>query len=242
MRFWVGFLLAGVMIKSQPSLGQIRFEKGVKAGFNYTNLDFSTVGRLGSGIINNYHWNPSFNFGVYALIKLPKNHSLSPLALQPEIVFSRQGQRYTTPFNSNLRTAFYYMNVPVVIKYYFAGGLNLQFGPQIGFMVGSKGDLLQIDKRYSTIYGPAIENQSIQNYVNKIDFSLVFGLGLDLPFGGSLTVRYNLGISDANKFTNAPNQQPANNIGVITSSISTAYTRNQVLQVSLGYRLKKKKK
>jgi hypothetical protein len=241
MRFWIVFLAAGVMIKSTTCLGQVRFEKGVKAGFNYTNLDLSTVGRLGNGVINRYHWNPSFHFGVYCLIKLPKNHKLSKLSLQPELVFSRQGQRFTTPYNSDLRTAFYYVNVPIIIKYYLTGALNLQLGPQFGIMAGSKGDLLQIYNGY--IYGLAIENQSLKGYTNRPDFSLAFGLGLDVPFGGSLTVRYNVGISDANKLTNAnPNTLPANSNGVVVPSISTAFARNQVFQVSLGYRLKKKKK
>ncbi len=237
MRFGVLFTVAVVMLKSQVSLGQLKFEAGVKAGFNYTNLDLSPVGR--AAFVNAYHWKPSFHVGVYGLIKLPKAIGLDKFSIQPEIVLSSQGQRFTTDYNSDLRTSFYYVNVPLIIKYYLIGGLNLQFGPQIGILAGSKGDLHQINN--GNIVGPPIQNQPLKAYTNQTDFSLAFGTGIDLPFGGSLTVRYNLGISDTNKFTNA-SSLPANSIGPISSSIGTSYARNQVLQISFGYRLTKMKK
>ncbi len=244
MRFYILFLVAGVMIESQTAFGQLKFEGGVKAGFNYSSLDLSTVGRLGSGVINNYHWNPSFNLGVYGNFRLPRNHTFKNFAFQPEILFSRQGQRFTTPYNSNLRTALYYVNIPLLIKYYLVGGLNFQFGPQIGILAGSRGDLLRINPVTSYVVGQAKENQSLKPYINPIDLSLVFGTGIDLPFGGTLAVRYCLGISNINKYTNAPQySRPTDSNGNITTpSISTTYARNQVFQVSLGYRLVKKGK
>ncbi len=244
MKFLKVVLIVVGLIKAQTSFAQLKTELGVKAGFNYTNLDLSTVGRLGA--INNYHWNPTFHVGVYGMIRLPKKSKLYPLALQPEIVFSKQGQKFTTPYNSDLQTLFYYVNVPVIIKYYFLNGVNLQFGPQIGIMAGSKGDLLRIQSsglNRGNIVGQALENQSLKQYINTTDFSLVFGTGFDFPFGGNLTIRYNVGISDVNKFTNDPaNQIKDGNGNTITPSISTAYARNQALQISFGYRLKKKGK
>jgi len=235
------FLLVLTLVGcGQVSMGQIKFEKGVKAGFNYTNLDLSLAGRLGQGVINGYHWNPSFHAGVYGLLRLPKRHPLHSLALQPELLFSYQGQKFTTPYNSDLRTSLFFVNIPVVVKYYIAGGLNLQIGPQLGILAGSKADLLLINN--GNIQGLPLTNQNANSYLNKLDMSLVFGAGLDLPFGGSLTVRYNLGLSNVNKYVNAASP-PTNNNGLTsTPSISTTYAANQVFQVSVGYRLKKKEK
>jgi hypothetical protein len=60
------------------------------------------------------------------------------------------------------------------------------------------------------------------------------GVGINLPVNLNLNVRYNIGITDINK-----NSGGATFSDGLQPSFSTAYTRNQVLQVSLGYRLGK---
>jgi len=214
------FLLVGVMLVSQAMMAQIKMDLGVKAGFNYYGLDLSSAGKLGT---TSYNSGPGFHVGGYALIKVSK------FAVQPEIILSRQGQYFTTPYNSNLSTTLNYINIPVIVKYYLIGGLNLQAGPQLGILAWSKGDLVN----KGIAQGLAASGQNLKDYVNPIDFSVAFGAGLDLPFGGSLTVRYNLGISDVNKYTDG--STPGNT----TPSLSTSSAKNQVLQISLGYRLKK---
>lgn len=212
--------MVGVMLASQATMAQLKLDLGVKAGFNYYGLDLSSSGKLGT---TNYNSGAGFHVGGYALIKVSK------FAIQPELVFSRQGQYFSTPYNSNLATTLNYINVPVMVKYYVVGGLNLQVGPQLGILASAKGDL--VNKGLSQ--GLVASGQNLKDYVNPIDFSVAFGAGLDLPFGASLTVRYNLGLTDVNKYTNSTVP------GTSTPSLSTSSAKNQVIQISLGYRLKK---
>jgi hypothetical protein len=220
MKFFRAMVMAGVMLVSHATMAQLKMDLGVKAGFNYYGLDLSSAGKLGT---TNYNSGAGFHVGGYALIKVSK------LAVQPELVFSRQGQYFSTPYNSNLSTTLYYINIPVMVKYYVVGGLNVQVGPQLGILASSKGDL--VNKGLSQ--GLVASGQSLKDYVNPIDFSVAFGAGLDLPFGASLTVRYNLGLTDVNKYTDGTVP------GTSTPSISTSSAKNQVIQISLGYRLKK---
>jgi hypothetical protein len=70
------------------------------------------------------------------------------------------------------------------MKLYTIGGLNLQVGPQFGFLTSAeRGD------------------ESIK--LKKSDFSVGLGVGWDAPFGLSLDARYNLGISDVSDVAEA---------------------------------------
>lgn len=202
---------------------QSKVEVGVKGGLNYSSFNLNSSGRLASV---NYNPSVGFHLGGYALIKFAK------LGLQPEVIFSRQGQYFSTPYNTNLQTPLNYINVPVMIKYYVVGSLNVQVGPQLGILMGSKGDLIQIQNGFIT--GQPVHNQNLNNYLKGTDFSIAFGAGINLPANLNFSVRYNIGISDINK-----NSGDASFSGGLQPSFSTAYTRNQVLQVSIGYQLRK---
>lgn len=103
-------------------------------------------------------------------------------------------------------------------------------------LAGANGYLVQLNQGY---LGVATQND-LKPYIHQFDWSFAFGAGLELPFGGSLSIRYSNGISDVNKYTLGT--LPTNNQGTtITHSLSTAYARNQVLQISLAYKLEKLK-
>lgn len=194
---------------------QLKTEFGVKGGLNVNGLSLSSDGKLSGAKYNNL---TSFHGGAYALLRLSK------LGIQPEIIFSRQGQNYTTPNYSNLRTDLNYINVPIMIKYYLVGGLNIQAGPQFGFLVSAKGDLVQVTPSGT---GQATLSQDLKSYMNSTDYSFAFGAGLDLPLGINIGIRYNLGLSNVNKYKGGSSTSP---------SFSIANTQNQVFQISLGYR------
>jgi hypothetical protein len=210
-----------LMVVSKSSLAQLKTEIGVKGGLNISGLALSSDGKLSGAKYNNLM---GFHGGAYALLRFSK------LGIQPEILFSKQGQNYTTPNYSNLRTDLNYINVPVMIKYYLGSVVNLQAGPQIGFLVSAKGDLIQIISGGQL--GQAVLNQDLKPYLNSTDLSFAFGAGLDLPFGLNMNLRYNLGLSNINKYKGGSGSTD-------TPSFSTAYTRNQVLQFSVGYRFLK---
>lgn len=206
---------------------QKQIDFGVKAGINISGLDLSPGGKL-VGVT--YNTRPGYHFGIYAQARR-KN-----FALQPELLFSSQGQNFTTSNYSDLYTQLNYIALPVIVKYYLTGGLYVQAGPQVGMLAGANGYLVQLNQGY---LGVATQND-LKPYIHQFDWSFAFGAGLELPFGGSLSIRYSNGISDVNKYTLGT--LPTNNQGTtITHSLSTAYARNQVLQISLAYKLEKLK-
>ncbi len=210
----------------QYSFAQKDIELGAKAGLNYSNLNLSADGKLAGTI---YHSSIGYHLGGYALIKLKKK-----ISVQPEIVYSSQGQYFTTPFYSNLKTTLNYVNIPIIFKYYPVGSLNIQLGPQFGILAGSKGDLIPIDN-LGNFAGPPVFNRNLNSYMKGFDFSIAFGAGINLLANLNLSVRYNVGITDINKNSVSHATFPDG----LQPSFSTAFTRNQVLQVSIGYAIRK---
>jgi hypothetical protein len=214
-------MVCGAVILFQMSASaqlKLRTEFGIKGGLNVSGLALSTSGKLVGAKYNSL---TSFHGGAYALLRIGK------LGIQPELIYSRQGQIYNSPGYTSLRTDLTYINVPIMIKYYLVGGLNLQAGPQFGFLASAKGDLVQLSGGNP---GQALLNQDLKSFLNSSDFSFGFGAGLDLPLGINMGIRYNIGLSNINKYTGGQTNTP---------SFSVASTHNQVLQLSLGYRFLK---
>jgi len=181
------------------SFGQAEVAIGIKGGLNFANVNVSQSAGT------NYNNRTGYHFGAFTLIKLGK------IGIQPEVLFSRQGTKYSvsgTSFDAN----FDYINIPVILKLYTVAGINLQVGPQIGFVSG--GDVK------STLSNGTTSTQSAKDFVKSSDVSIAMGLGWDLPFGLSIDARYNLGVSDNNN---------------VSGSSSTV--KNQVIQISAGFKL-----
>jgi hypothetical protein len=184
---------------STMAVSQVQFALGVKAGPNFANID--TKADVGE----NYKNRTGFHGGAFALIKLTK------IGIQPEILFSQQGS--TVKINSQDFDANYsYVNIPVILKLYLIGGLNLQAGPQFGFVTNAEQDVLDFQSG-------AVTTEDIKDQLKGMDLSAALGLGWDLPFGLTLDARYNLGLSDISDFEGS----------------QTA--KNQVFQLSVGFKL-----
>ncbi len=134
---------------------------GVKAGVNFANLTGDADGSSLAG----------FHAGGLVEIKLSDKFSV-----QPEILYSAQGSDFSEgDFKDKLKIS--YLNVPVMAKYYVIKKLNVEAGPQIGFLLSAK-----------DVDGNAKDG------LKSVDFGLNFGAGYDFTenfFGG---VRYNLGL------------------------------------------------
>jgi hypothetical protein len=141
---------------------QIQVALGLKAGANLSKFDDPDAKNL-----------TGFNGGAFALFKLTK------IGIQPEVLFSKQG--CTLDLNSlgkfDLKTS--YMTIPVMVKLYLVAGLNIQVGPQFGFLTAAEFD-----------------KTNIKSDLKSSDLSANFGAGWDLPFGLTVDARYNLGLSD----------------------------------------------
>ncbi len=189
-------LLASVMFFDQAH-GQAQFAIGIKGGPNFSKLD------VNSSVGDTYKSRTGFHGGAFALIKLTK------IGIQPELLFSRQGSNFQ--FNSGDGEAnFDYINIPIILKLYTVAGINLQAGPQFGFLSG--GEVKSTVQGITTI-------QNAKDYYKGSDFSLALGVGWDLPFGLTLDARYNLGLSKINAGTN------------------NVETKNQVFQISAGFKI-----
>lgn len=210
MRVLKPVLVVVLAFISTSTFAQVRFDLGLKGGLNFANVSAS------SSIAKNYDGRTGYHLGAYAMLKITK------FAIQPEIIFSRQGQTFSTPALNNLDASFDYINIPIMIKFYLVAGLNIQAGPQFGFLSSAKGDV--VDAANAVTKG-----QDLTGFVKESDVSLGVGAGWDFPFGLNITARYNIGLSDVNKFTNS-STIPGNSLG-------NSEAKNQVFQFSLGYRL-----
>ncbi|HYG02000.1 MAG TPA: porin family protein [Chryseosolibacter sp.] len=190
--------LALLCVSVLPALAQAEFAIGIKAGPNFANIN--TDASAGE----NYKSRTGFHGGAFALVKLTK------IGIQPEVIFSQQGS--TVSFNNeDLHANYSYLNIPIIVKLYLAAGLNLQVGPQFGFVT-------KADQEFVDDLGN-ISKENIKDEMKKSDISAALGAGWDLPFGLTIDARYNLGLSKLYDGDGAPE------------------AKNQVFQLSLGYKL-----
>ncbi len=213
------FALSCIGTLSDKATAQMQIDLGLKGGVNYASVNSSATVVSSKGGIIDYHG------GVYAMFKFGR-----VFAIQPEIVYSNEGQsyKYYVAGFPTYKSTFSYFNYPLILKFYVAEGLNLQLGPQFGFLNNAKGYTYT-----SGNGGPAtITAQPLGDYVKAYNVSLCVGAGWDLPFGLNFTLRYNGGLTDINKLTGQISQLPGSPFG-------TSSANSSVIQFSVGYRLKK---
>jgi hypothetical protein len=158
---------------------------GIKAGVNFSNITDAT------GLDNR----TGFVAGVFIGGKFNDN-----LGIQADVLYSQQGAEFELG-NFDLN----YVNVPIVLKYYVSGGLNLQLGPQFGVLLDQE----------TNVVSETIDDIA----TNDFDLSAVLGLGYDLPMGIRIDGRYSFGLSDVP-------DDPAKGLDK---------GKNSVITLSLGY-------
>lgn len=185
----------------QQAFSQAEFAIGIKAGPNFATIDTE------SSAAANYKNRAGFHGGAFFLIKAAK------FGVQPEVIFSQQGSK--VEINSeNFESNFSYVNIPVILKLYTVGGINLQAGPQFGFITNAETPI----RDQLGVY----RMEDVKDRMKGSDFTLALGVGWDIPFGLTIDARYNMGLSKI--YDEAPSQQ-------------TESAKNQVFQVSLGFKL-----
>lgn len=164
---------------------------GIKGGINIASTTNDEGDQSGSRV--------GFHGGFLAHIHLAPNWSL-----QPEVVYSSQGSKYTTPtLNVEHQLSLNYINIPLQLQYNFHNGFRLQSGPQIGFLASV------IDKVDGAETGDITSDD-----FKSTDFSWTFGLGYLGSSGFGIDGRYNLGISDINDFGTAKVKNTVFQLGV----------------------------
>lgn len=164
--FSLALLFASVLFAQKTTIG-------LKAGMNVASLSNSNGTNMGSrlglhaGLLAHIHLNPSW-------------------AIQPEVVYSSQGAKYTISDGEH-QLALNYINIPLQFQYMFSNGFRLQTGPQVGFLASVK------DERRNTETGIFTSED-----FKTVDFSWGAGLGYLSYSGLGVDARYNFGISNIN--------------------------------------------
>lgn len=153
---------------------------GLKAGLNLTTLNIEDPEV-------SYNSRSGYHAGIFLRGKFNR------VAIQPEVLlFTQKGDMESSVFGT-ARESFTYVSIPVILKFYPAAGLNIQAGPQFGFLVDG-------ERRYDTFLGSG--SQDITEYYKKSDVSVSLGAGYDFDFGLALDARYNIGVKDINNVAN----------------------------------------
>src|SRR5215217_7186269 len=125
---------------------------GLKAGLNVSTLSNNQGSEMGSKL--------GLHAGVLAHI-----HLSPQWGLQPEVVYSSQGAKYTVSDGEH-ELGLNYINIPLQLQYMFDNGFRIQTGPQVGFLASVK------DKRDGSETGFFTSDD-----FKTVDFSWSAGLG-----------------------------------------------------------------
>lgn len=192
-----------LLLAGQQAWSQAELAIGIKAGPNFASIDTESTAST------NYKNRAGFHGGAFVLVKAAK------FGVQPEIIFSQQGSK--VEINSqNFESNFTYVNIPIILKLYTLAGINIQAGPQFGFITSAETPI------QDQLNPGSYKVEDVKDKMKSSDFTLALGLGWDLPFGLTIDARYNMGLSKL--YEEAPSQQ-------------TEDAKNQVFQVSLGFKL-----
>lgn len=174
MRTMKQLFLATCFLASASFLHAQSVNFGLKGGLN-----LATWSNNNSGV--GYQNRTGYHVGGLAQVNLSPN-----FAIQPEVVYSNQGTKYSFD-NVEHNLSLNYVNIPVMLQAKIGGGLYAQAGPQIGFLTGVN------DKA----------NDFETGFFSKSDFkstdvALGVGLGYEGASGMGIDARYNLGLSNIN--------------------------------------------
>ncbi len=212
----IAFLLFTALTISFASQAQI----GVKLGANLSNL----AGDLQDE--DNFQNKLGFVGGLTYNIPLSSDNFVS---IQPELLFSQKGYKRADYTVSNPTTGqqiryegkvnYSYLDLPVLFKIN-AGPVFFEAGPQFSYLLGIK------DNTEATDVATGVDFESYQT-VNKdalaeFEVGYAAGVGVQIPMGLTLNIRYNGSVSALAKDDNGD---------------ELANARNSVYQATIGFKL-----
>jgi hypothetical protein len=180
------FLVVAVLFIAVSGMAQKPFKFGIKAGANLSNFNGITASNVESKML------VGFYAGGYLKFNFTKLFSL-----QPELLFSNQG----ATIESGTSTHDYkvsYINIPVIAKVNFPGGMYVEAGPQVGFKVNEN-----------------TTNNSINSFAKDLDLSVAGGLGYKFPMGFGIGARYTASVGKAGEFDTGSPTKPDFKNGVL---------------------------
>lgn len=191
-------VIAFVLIVGTIAQAQVSVNPGIRGGLNFSTL---------SNIDDN---STKTDFYVGGLVNIKFNRFFS---LQPELTYSRQGDKGREYFNDgssrSLDYELNYLTVGAVAKFNVGGGgFHLLAGPSLDFKVGD-------------------------NYINtnpeNFDLAIVGGIGYTLPNGLTFEARIKQGLVDIYGYDGIDNDYYYDDVIL-----------NQVFQIGISYTFKVK--
>jgi len=147
-------------------------------------------------------WMPGAVAGIYAPWRVGPR-----MEIQPEVLFSVMGSGFVEPDDDRYSVRSMYLQVPVSFKLYLSNAFNFHGGVQAS-------RLIRADRSF------ADDRTDFTTRLNRMDYGLIGGLGVDLRNGVDFTLRY------------------LNGMTPILANDQVLFPRNQVLSFTVGYRVK----
>lgn len=130
------------------------------------------------------------------------------VAIQIDVLISQKGSKWSDLSFSG-KDKLSYLDIPVLLRYQVLEFLNVHAGPQFGFLLSA------------TQFPDDGDKYDIKEYYKSSDIGMVLGVEGNLPFNFNITMRYILGLN------------------VVNTDVyyDVDDWKNNVFQVSIGYRL-----
>ncbi len=186
MKFYATMAMAAILFATTTQAQHVNL--GIKGGLNVYNINNDNGAKYDSKI--------GFNVGLLGHIHLAKQ-----LALQPELVYSAQGAKFTTGGVEN-KLNLGYINIPILFQYMFDNGFRLEAGPQIGFLTSAKAKTGNVEIDF-------------KDNLKKVDVGIGAGIGYVHPATGfGVDARYNIGLSSINENSSVKSYNRGLQLGV----------------------------
>lgn len=159
---------------------------GVRAGINISNM--TNTGSTDSKV--------GFTGGVFGDYKL--THAID---LSADVMYSSEGFRTR---NAVDREGFltHYLNVPIMVNYYFLPGFCVKAGVQPGFLLAAR-ERVHVDGTTETF--------DVTSAMTTMDFGIPVGLAYIFKFGLIIDARYNFGLVNVIKADQGSNGNSVRN-------------------------------
>ncbi|MBP0904066.1 porin family protein [Mariniflexile gromovii] len=195
---------------------------GIKAGVNMSTLKTD---------LNEEKYLFGYHVGGLAEIKFSEKFLLQPELLysllggkiEDSFSFDDEGTTFSMDYKEDVKLA--YLQLPIMLKYHVAKNLNMEVGPQIGYLLSAKSDYevkMKFDDEDMTDSG----SEKIKDQVKSLNFGLNFGLGYEFNNKMFIQGRYHLGLSDINDSETSLDEE----------SIDRGSIKNNSFQVSVGFK------
>lgn len=175
-------LILGIALFGGLSAANAQIDLGVKGGLNFPTLS----GDSRQLYENQTKFRTDFYVGGYANYKITDQ-----ISFQPEVLYSKQGAGLKTNDNSKAKLITHNINIPLMGRYEIMDGLNVEFGPQLGFLVSAK-EKYELGKENTKI-------KATDNF-KTFDFGLNFGAAYKVTDELEINARFTKGLSNINNY------------------------------------------